>query len=104
MLNGITGLIEANNARIRGHIEADSGRFHGHIEALSGLIDNITIGDRAIFNGSIRSGNFVVEYGTFRRFPASGVFAQGTNATTIVNQLVTLGFPPASASPITVPV
>jgi len=96
----------ANSAGFRitdGHIEANSINVNrGRIQNAD--IDNVTIGDGAVFNGRIRSGNFVVEYGTFRRFPASGVFAQGTNTMTIVNQLAGLGFPPPSTSGVVVPV
>jgi len=70
MLNGITGLIEANNARIRGHIEALSGLFRGRIEADSGY-----------FGGSISSGPLVASNEVIN--PTGHTWPAGTLTSTI---------------------
>jgi len=55
IING-NGEAEFNNGKFRGFIEAVDGRFRGFIEATGGLFDNITIGENAVFTGTIISG------------------------------------------------
>ena len=75
-----------NNGGILGHIEASSGSFAGRIEAKEGYLDNVTIGNDAVFLGTIKSGPVFISNETTAAQPAR-VFNSGTAIRTIVQTL-----------------
>ncbi|MCL2381866.1 MAG: DUF3672 domain-containing protein [Treponema sp.] len=79
---GSNGLAILNGARVRGHIVAEDGSFRGHVEAESGSFQNVHIGDRAIFEGSVLSGPLVATNDPSTPSPGQ-IWTNGTRITQI---------------------